>query len=332
MLNNNYKISIIVPAYNIAEYLPRCLDSILNQTYQHLEVILISDGSTDGTNDVIKKYAEKDNRIVAIFKENSGVSDTRNKGLDVATGDYIGFVDGDDYIEPDMYEILLRNAIENDAEISHCGYQMVFPSRVDYYYNTGRKVIQDNEKGVYDLITGRYIEPGMVMKLYKKDVLNGVRLPKGIKINEDVLFNIDAFINSKKSFYEDKPLYHYILRKGSAATSKINYNKIFDPLVVSKQIIDRCHSYGDIVKSAAIARFVGVIINQYRTVKINKLKSFYNEIEKYRAELKKISNSGLSRKLKIEKFLVSYIPLLYVLIYKIYDTFFSKSKGKYEVK
>ena len=103
MLSNNPKISVIIPAYNIAEYLPRCLDSVIDQTYKNLEIIVISDGSTDKTNDIIKEYEKKDSRIVAILKENSGVSDTRNKGLDIATGDYIGFVDGDDYIEPESY-------------------------------------------------------------------------------------------------------------------------------------------------------------------------------------------------------------------------------------
>ena len=115
-----------MPCYNIREYLPRCIESILAQTYKNLEIILISDGSTDGTDEIIREYAKKDSRIIPIFKENSGVSDTRNRGLDIATGDYIGFVDGDDYIEPEMYETLLKNAIENNADISHCGYQMVF--------------------------------------------------------------------------------------------------------------------------------------------------------------------------------------------------------------
>ena len=100
MLNEKMPlISIIVPAYNIAEYLPRCLDSILKQTYKNLEIIVISDGSTDGTNQVIEKYAAQDDRIIPVFKENTGVSDTRNRGLDIAKGEYIGFVDGDDFIE-----------------------------------------------------------------------------------------------------------------------------------------------------------------------------------------------------------------------------------------
>ena len=137
------KISIIVPIYNIEKYLPRCLDSILAQTYKNLEVILVDDGSVDNSGMIADKYARNDQRINVIHQVNKGVSAARNAGLDLATGDYIGFVDGDDYIEKDMYERLLFNAIKYKADISHCGYQMVFPNRVDYYYDTKEIRIQN---------------------------------------------------------------------------------------------------------------------------------------------------------------------------------------------
>ena len=115
-----YKVSVIVAAYNIEKYIARCLDSILNQTYKNLEIIVVNDGSSDNTGEIIDKYSEKDIRIKVIHKENSGVSSARNKGLDMSTGDYIGFVDGDDTLETDMYELLVSNAIKNNADISHC--------------------------------------------------------------------------------------------------------------------------------------------------------------------------------------------------------------------
>ena len=132
------KISIIVPAYNIETYLARTLDSILAQTYPNIEVIVVNDGSKDGTGAVLDRFATQDPRIRAIHKENGGVTSARLRGLAEATGEWIGFVDGDDLIEPDMYARLLENALKYDADISHCGYRMVFPSRVDYYYNTGK--------------------------------------------------------------------------------------------------------------------------------------------------------------------------------------------------
>lgn len=327
-------ISVIVPAYNIAEYLPRCLDSILNQTYSNLEVIVISDGSTDGTDNVIKEYAEKDSRVVPVFKENSGVSDTRNKGLDIAKGDYIGFVDGDDYIESNMYEILLNNAIENDADISHCGYQMVFPSRVDHYYNTGKKVIQYNKKGIRDIIVGDYVEPGIWNKLYRKSTIENVFMPVGIKINEDVLFNFYAFTKSKKSVYEDLPLYHYILRKGSAATSKVNTNKLYDPIKVRKEIFDYClKNYDKELQSLSYTSYLNAVISLYRTIKNNKLKDEKSNAKKYKNDIKQIKERlPLSKRTKVEKMLFLHFTSLHMFVYKVYDKFISKNSNKYEVK
>ena len=327
-------ISVIVPAYNIAEFLPRCLESILNQTYSNLEVIVISDGSTDGTDNVIKEYAEKDTRIVPIFKVNSGVSDTRNKGLEIAKGDYIGFVDGDDYIEPNMYEILLNNAIENDADISHCGYQMVFPTRVDYYYNTGKKVTQDNKKGIRDIIVGDYVEPGIWNKLYRLDILKELRMPPDIKINEDVIFNFYAFVNSQKSVYEDLPFYHYILRKGSAATSKIDQNKLFDPVRVRKEIFEySLKNLDNEIQSVAYSSYLNSIINLYRVVSNSKLKEYKEDSFILKRQIKEIKgNFMLSKRVKTERFLFFHCTGLLMFTYKIYDKFLSKNTNKYEVK
>ncbi|WP_304033095.1 glycosyltransferase family 2 protein [Ruminococcus bromii] len=335
MLNkNNIKISLIVPCYNIRKYLPRCIESILAQTYKNLEIILISDGSTDGTDEVIREYAKKDSRIIPIFKQNSGVSDTRNRGLDIATGDYIGFVDGDDYIEPEMYETLLKNAIENNADISHCGYQMVFPSRVDYYYNTGKKVIQDNKKGIRDIIVGDYVEPSPCIKIYRKNIVNNLRMPINIKINEDVLFNFYAFVNSKKSVYEDLPFYHYILRKGSAATSKINQNKLFDPVRVRKEIFEySLKNLDNEIQSVAYSSYLNSIINLYRVVSNSKLKEYKEESFILKGQIKEIKGKFmLSKRIKTERFLFFHCTGLLMFTYKIYDKLLSKNTNKYEVK
>lgn len=331
---NNIKISLIVPCYNIRKYLPRCIESILAQTYKNLEIILISDGSTDGTDEVIREYAKKDSRIIPIFKQNSGVSDTRNRGLDIATGDYIGFVDGDDYIEPEMYETLLKNAIENNADISHCGYQMVFPSRVDYYYNTGKKVIQDNKKGIRDIIVGDYVEPSPCIKIYRKNIVNNLRMPINIKINEDVLFNFYAFVNSKKSAYEDLPFYHYILRKGSAATSKINQNKLFDPVRVRKEIFEySLKNLDNEIQSVAYSSYLNSIINLYRVVSNSKLKEYKEESFILKGQIKEIKGKFmLSKRIKAERFLFFHCTGLLMFTYKIYDKLLSKNTNKYEVK
>ena len=192
-------ISVIIPAYNIEKYIARCLESVCRQTYSNLEIIVVDDGSSDNTGRIADDFAKKDKRITVIHKENAGVSAARNTGLDFAQGDYIGFVDGDDLIEPDMYELLMHNALKYQADISHCGYQMVFTNRVDYYHNTGEIFVQDNSQGVYDLVKADKVEPGLWNKLYRKDLIGKSRLDENIRINEDLLFNYLLFKKANKS-------------------------------------------------------------------------------------------------------------------------------------
>ena len=123
-------ISIIVPVYNQEKYLSRCLDSILDQTYKNLEIICVDDKSTDGSAEIIKHYVQKDSRIVYYRNTGKGVSSARNYGIERANGEYIGFVDSDDFIQPQMYEFMLRAMQENDCEMVACGYERV--DRADY--------------------------------------------------------------------------------------------------------------------------------------------------------------------------------------------------------
>ena len=120
------KISVIIPVYNVEKYLKRCLDSVINQTYKNLEIILIDDGSTDKSGNICDEYAAKDKRIIVIHKENGGLSDARNKGLDICTGDYISFIDSDDWIENGFYEYVVNNVKDNDL--------LIF----DYYITNGK--------------------------------------------------------------------------------------------------------------------------------------------------------------------------------------------------
>ena len=215
---NNIIVSIIVPAYNIDNYISRCLDSLLNQEYQKLEIIVVDDGSTDDTGKIIDQYAAIDPRIVPIHKENGGVSSARLAGILRATGTYIGFVDGDDYVEPGMYKHLLANAIKYQADISHCGYKMVFPDgHEDEYYGTGKIVDQNREQALIALLSGEYVEPALWNKLYRTSVVLDFTEAEiwnpEIKINEDLLMNYLLFKRANKFIYEDKTFYHYIQKR-----------------------------------------------------------------------------------------------------------------------
>lgn len=339
MLSNlTDKISIIIPAYNIAEYLPRCLDSILAQTYANIELIVVNDGSKDNTEALIKEYAQKDNRVRLISKVNEGVTKARLTGVEVATGEWIGFVDGDDFIERDMYEVLLSNAKRYNAEISHCGYQMVFPSRVDYYYNTGKLVEQDNKAGVADLLKGDFVEPGLWNKLFHKSLIDRLlsdgAIDCSIKINEDLLMNYYLFKSSDKSVYIDKCFYHYMLREGSAATSKVNENKLKDPLKVLKTIKSDCNDI-DNLKEILNARICSNLIG---TVTINSkinpqlIKPYQKRAKKeLRVLMPEILKGKYSLKRKVFVLWASVWPWSYRAIHIVYAKITGSDK-KYEVK
>ena len=320
-------ISVVVPAYNIEKYLGRCLDSILAQTHKNLEIIVVNDGSADGTGAVIDEYAEKDVRVKAVHRANGGVTSARLAGIANATGEFIGFVDGDDFIEPDMYERLLKNALENGADISHCGYKMVFPDgHIDYYYNSGKLIKQDNENGVCDLLSGSFIEPGLVNKLYKKTLLDnlmqGRLMDTSIKINEDLLMNYYLFKESKLSVYEDFCPYHYILRKGSAATSAISEHKLTDPLKVLDIMLNNEKSetkaYNILLSRKAEALMIN--ITQYRKIQPDYVKkhsrSAVLELRKLLPEVKNVSN--WSKKRKELAFWAAYSPSTYRFVHRFY--------------
>ncbi len=227
-------LSIIIPCYNIAPYIGRCLDSVLAQTYQNLEIICVNDGSKDETGKVLDEYAEKDARIKVIHKENGGVTAARFSGLDVAQGEWIGFVDGDDVIDEDMYERLYGNVTE-DIDVSHCGYKKIFPhGEIKYYYNIGKTIGQNQTTGLRDLLQGDFIEPSLWNKIFRRPLFEGLfeRLDSSIKINEDLLMNFYLFRKARRSFYEDFCGYTYLSREGSASTSKVNENLLYDPLKV----------------------------------------------------------------------------------------------------
>lgn len=297
-LNKNPKVSIIIPAYNIAPYLERCLESVRRQTYEKLQIMIIDDGSIDQTGKIADSYAEKDKRFHVIHKENRGVSAARKTGLEQAVGEYIGFVDGDDYIEPEMYEKLVDLAIEYDADIVHCGYQMVFPNRVDLYYGTKQLKVQDTYTGVRDLLEGTQIEPGLVNKIYRHQLFKDIEYDENIVINEDLLLNYFLFHRSKKAVYTDVPYYHYMIRKNSASTSDWNEHKLLDPLCVLERMYKQ-ENNGElkrIICNRYIYQLVKLIIFQSDKQKFE-LQKYQKEFRrKLKKVLRKIDRKDISSK------------------------------------
>lgn len=297
-LNDKPKISIIIPAYNIEQYLERCLKSVQNQNYGNLQVIVVDDGSTDRTGKIADFFAKNDKRFLVIHKRNGGVSAARKAGLEKAEGDYIGFVDGDDYIEPEMYEKLMGLAVEHDADIAHCGYQMVFPDRVDLYHGTKQLKLQDTYTGVKDLLEGILIEPGLGNKIYRHNLFENIEYNEDIVINEDLLLNYFLFHRSEKAVFIDVPYYHYMVRKNSATTSEWNEHKLRDPLYVLEIMYERENEkeLRKIIINRYIYQMVRVIIFQ-SDMRKTELQKYQMEFEqRLKKVLKQINRKEISHK------------------------------------
>lgn len=230
------KISVIIPVYNVEKYIHECIDSVINQTYTNLEIILVDDGSTDSCASICDAYAKKDSRIRVIHKENGGLSDARNAGLEIATGKYIGYVDSDDYIAPDMYECLLKACEENDAEIAICRFH-IFIDKVQTDGNIikGNKIYNSKEilSAYIDENGEELITPSAWSKLYQRECIKGLQFPKG-KLCEDIVYTTKAFYNAKKISYVDRELYFYRNRPGSIMTEKS---------VISRRIREEIEQY-----------------------------------------------------------------------------------------
>ena len=216
----NIKISVIIPAYNVAQWLGRCLDSVLSQTYTNLEVLLIDDGSTDGTADIVDEYARKDKRITVVHQKNHGVSHAGNTGLALVTGEAVSFIDSDDTLDPSMYTLLAKIMQEHEADIAHCGYKHIVGQEIRLVHDTKRVIIQTTQEALNCLVSGRLFGGGLWNKLFRTELIAELGFREDLKINEDVLFNFHAFSRAKKSVFVDYALYNYVARFGSSAVFK----------------------------------------------------------------------------------------------------------------
>ena len=240
---NKELISVVVPAYNCAPWLGPCLDSLLAQTYENLEIVVVDDGSKDDTWQLLADYAAKDSRIHPVHQENGGVTAARLRGVRESRGEWIGFADGDDVLEPQMYERLLHNALTHDAEISHCGFQVLYPGGgTEYLHGTGTFQVQDRKTALRDLLEEKIVEPSLCSKLFRRELFAGLeeKMDATIKNNEDMLMNYYLFAQAEKAVFEDVCPYHYLIHPGSASRRKLNQHLIYDPIRVRQIIMDQC--------------------------------------------------------------------------------------------
>ena len=206
--------SIIVPVYNVEQYLRQCIDSILGQTFADFELILVDDGSPDNCPEICDEYAKKDERVKVLHKENGGLSDARNAGLEIATGEYIAFVDSDDYVAPDMYESLYNLITQNDCDMAICRAVIVREQDTPIYEDAEDIKIMDSDTANYQMIYKRLFGVNAWNKLYKRKLFDKIRFPKGL-LYEDMA-TAYAFIGEcNKVVYSPMKKYAYLQRSGS---------------------------------------------------------------------------------------------------------------------
>jgi len=241
MKKKHISVSVIVPVYNVAPYLARCLDSLVGQTLKDIEIICIDDKSTDNSLEILQEYAKKDSRIKIIAqKHNGGVAAARNAGIDMATGEYLGFVDSDDYVDTDFYEKLYETAKKNNADMARGNLELVDYNSKKIICNQVLKSIQAHGKWHYLY--------QWWCAIYKKELLqkNNIKFLPGVSYSEDIVFLTQCISKSNTVLSVANVFYHYVRRDGSLDTNILSAKKISD-------IISNCNIIADIYNNATIS-------------------------------------------------------------------------------
>ena len=259
-------VSIIIPVYNVEKYLDKCIASVVGQTYHNLQIILIDDGSTDRSPDICDGWKERDSRITVIHQPNGGLSRARNAGLKVATGEFIGFVDSDDWVEPEMYEILLSAMAETDADIAVCNYQCE--------HEGSQVVIQKPESPSQKIYTAvevlelilswkSFIRSVVWNKLFMRELLTNHLFPEG-KIYEDSFWTPQVIGCSKKIVTIDLSLYHYLFRGESLSHDVRNlYNVLKDMFEMRDHRIEYIHEDYPSLENLSIIEYQNLCWQKY---------------------------------------------------------------------
>ena len=300
-------VSIIIPVYNVGNIIENCLKSVVNQTYENIEIILIDDGSTDDTYSICEKYKKNNDKIKLIHTENHGASCARNLGLELSKGDFITFIDADDYVKNDYIEKLYKLCHNNNSQISIIGVVDCY-SEDGEYKNSGknlRKTIS-NTTALCEMLNEKYFFAAVWGKLYSRDLWNNYRFNEKTKIGEDleVLYKIFQIANSV-SIDTYERLYFYTKYRNDSITKNGNRNDWNAEILICDKIIEECSPKNKNVLQYAIKRYIRV---NY-TCLVNELKNGkYDNYEKLKSNILKYKRYGIYKKfsfnMKIKLFLI----------------------------
>lgn len=238
VLKQRDTISVIIPVYNCERYIKNCLESLKHQTYRNLEIIIVNDGSTDSTLEICQKMQYDDCRIIIINQENKGVSAARNRGIEEATGKYIAFVDADDIIEPNMYEIMYYDMYLNTADVVRVGaYIHDRKGNIRHSYNDNSVFIVDSKKEIIHKYSTGELSVAVWDKLFTKKIIGDTRFKENV-YQEDTIFVWDIFKKCNKIVNDKKQLYHYIKRSSCSLTSRVFNNDNFALQLFGREFYD----------------------------------------------------------------------------------------------
>ncbi len=260
-------VSVIIPVYQVEKYLDKCIASVVGQTYQNLQIILIDDGSTDRSPAICDEWKERDPRITVIHQPNGGLSRARNAGLKVATGKFVGFVDSDDWIEPNMVECLLAALQKTDADIAVGGFEGFTEDSKSIPYakakSTERSLCSTGDALKRLLLLRGFIRNFVWNKLYRRTVLSGVAFPEG-RLYEDVTWTAQVIGNAKSVVCVDQIFYHYLHRPDSLSRDDQQFvRRLRDELELTEQRLDYIHSHYPSLDKFAILRLHNLICRYY---------------------------------------------------------------------
>lgn len=298
------KISIIVPVYNVEAYLEKCVESILNQTFTDYEVILINDGSTDRSGRICEEYAMKDDRIVVIHKDNGGLSSARNTGLAFAKGDFVGFVDSDDYIGSNMYKELYDLCVNHHCDIAVCKFGSDTENKSDHV-NGEYQIIMNNQEAMEQLFRGVLFRFSVCNKLFRKQCFNGVQFPNG-RIHEDLATTYKLFSKAKKVGFKNFIGYVYVKRIHSILNSQYNSRRL-DSFLAWEEILKFINEEYPQLYGISIASFTYWCLDHLNYIfqqvedkqeKINYINRIKKILLVYQEEI--VRNKNLSFQYKIE--------------------------------
>lgn len=313
-------ISIIVPIYNVEKYLEKCINSLLSQTYKNIEIILVDDGSPDLCPQIVDRYKNTYEMIKVFHKENGGLSDARNFGLKHAKGEYIGFVDSDDYIEPEMYESLIKGMIRNNCLLGECGVKCIYKDKIIANYSNKSYVLntKDAVKKYYSTkIPNKIPRTAVWSKLFHKSLLINKLFPTG-HIHEDYSLIMKCMIEAKRIYYIEKPLYNHIYTNSSSITSaKFRREDLYKQIQFEKII--------NIIKETKDDELLNLAkIDYYNLCLQFFYRCFYNDFDEYKSykqilisNKKEIINLNFRKKDKIQFYLFYLNSKLYLLLRSI---------------